>query len=46
MNTTTEQAVPSNIHGTCAWCRRHFETVAELIDHVHGPRRPGVRPAA
>jgi hypothetical protein len=25
---------PSSTHATCAWCRRRFDTIVELIDHV------------
>lgn len=24
---------PSAAHATCAWCRRDFATIVELIDH-------------
>ena len=25
---------PSRRHATCAWCRRDFSTIVDLIDHV------------
>ena len=34
MNTTTELPSPSRKHATCAWCRKDFDTITELIDHV------------
>ena len=34
MKTTTDLPVPSSKHATCAWCREHFDTITELIDHV------------
>jgi hypothetical protein len=34
MHTTTELPSPSSKHATCAWCRKGFDTVTELIDHV------------
>ena len=34
MKTTTDLPVPSSRHATCAWCREHFDTITELIDHV------------
>ena len=34
MNTTRDLPVPSKTHATCAWCREHFESITELIDHV------------
>ena len=30
----TALPTPSGKHATCAWCRRGFATVVELIDHV------------
>jgi hypothetical protein len=36
MNPTTELPAPSSKHATCAWCRMHFDTITELIDHVDG----------
>lgn len=26
--------VPSSKHATCAWCRTHFDSIVELLDHV------------
>jgi hypothetical protein len=34
MNTTTELPAPSSTHATCAWCRKRFDAITELIDHV------------
>lgn len=35
---------PSSKHATCAWCRKHFDTIVELIDHVDiGHLEPGDR---
>jgi hypothetical protein len=25
---------PSHVHATCAWCRRSFATILQLLDHV------------
>jgi len=25
---------PSKSHATCAWCRKDFDTVVQLLDHV------------
>jgi hypothetical protein len=30
----TPLPAPSGKHATCAWCRRRFATVVQLIDHV------------
>ncbi len=47
-NTTFELPVPSKKHATCAWRRKHFDTITELIDHVDaGHTDPStLRPAA
>jgi hypothetical protein len=34
MNQVTILPTPSKKHATCAWCRKHFESIIELIDHV------------
>jgi hypothetical protein len=34
MRTTTALPEPSKKHATCAWCRRDFDTIVQLIDHV------------
>lgn len=34
MSTATELPSPSSKHATCAWCRKPFDTITELIDHV------------
>lgn len=34
MYETTTLPRPSKTHATCAWCREHFATIVELIDHV------------
>lgn len=34
MNTRTELPSPSSKHARCAWCRKDFDTITELIDHV------------
>ena len=34
MQTTADLPVPSKTHATCAWCRKQFESITELIDHV------------
>ena len=34
---------PPATHATCAWCRRNFATVVDLLQHVEGEHRP-VRP--
>jgi hypothetical protein len=31
---TTELPAPSRSHATCAWCRKHFDRITDLIDHV------------
>ena len=32
--TMNDLPVPSSHHATCAWCRRHFDTITDLIDHI------------
>ena len=32
--TVTALPTPSKKHATCAWCRRDFERIVDLIDHV------------
>jgi hypothetical protein len=32
--TITELPVPSSKHATCAWCRKRFDTITELLDHA------------
>ena len=32
--TLTDLPEPSELHATCAWCRRSFATIVQLIDHV------------
>lgn len=40
--TLTPLPRPSRSHATCAWCRMHFATIVELIDHVDaGHAQPG-----
>jgi len=34
MQIVTRLPQPSNKHATCAWCRKDFDTIVELIDHV------------
>jgi hypothetical protein len=44
MNTTTDLPAPSSAHATCAWCRKGFDSITELIDHVdagHMTTAPG-----
>ena len=45
---TNEQPVSAGKHATCAWCRTHFDSVVELINHVDtGHTDPvALRPAA
>ena len=45
---TTELPAPSSTHATCAWCRKDFERITDLIDHVDaGHTEPTtLRPAA
>ena len=31
---TLQLPAPSGKHATCAWCRRDFDTIVDLIDHV------------
>jgi hypothetical protein len=31
---TATLPAPSKAHATCAWCRRDFHTLIELLDHV------------
>jgi len=31
---TVALPAPSKAHATCAWCRRDFHTLIELLDHV------------
>ena len=39
--TTAQLPAPSAKHSTCAWCRKHFDTIVQLIDHVdHGHLEP------
>jgi hypothetical protein len=37
---------PAADHATCAWCRRSFPTIVDLIDHVHDGGHVDARPAA
>ena len=37
---------PAASHATCAWCRRSFATIVELIDHVHDGGHLDSSPAA
>jgi len=32
--TVTSLPAPSKAHATCAWCRRDFHTLLDLLDHV------------
>lgn len=42
-----ELPAPSSTHATCAWCREHFDTITDLIDHVDaGHAGPTLRTAA
>jgi hypothetical protein len=34
MQTITRLPEPSKRHATCAWCRRGFARIVDLIDHV------------
>ena len=34
MHPTATLPAPSKEHATCPWCRRSFQTVVALIDHV------------
>ena len=46
MQTITRLPQPSQKHATCAWCRKDFDTIVELIDHVDNGHIDSVRPAA
>ena len=39
-NATTYLPPPASSHATCAWCRRHFDTITDLIDHVDAGHLP------
>lgn len=43
--TVTTLPAPSKMHATCAWCRRDFVTLIELLDHVDNGHQPAA-PAA
>lgn len=45
-STITELPVPSSKHATCAWCRTHFDTITDLIDHVDAGHTDPVVPTA
>ena len=34
MQNITRLPQPSKKHATCAWCRKDFDTIVQLIDHV------------
>ena len=36
MQNLTRLPRPSDKHATCAWCRKDFDSIVQLIDHVDG----------
>lgn len=32
--TVTTLPTPSKKHATCAWCRKDFDAIVDLLDHV------------
>jgi hypothetical protein len=46
--TITALPAPSKTHATCAWCRKDFDTITQLIDHVDAGHTDSstLRPAA
>jgi hypothetical protein len=38
--TATSESEPASVPADCAWCRRDFASIVELLDHVDATHLP------